>query len=588
MPSVMIAEDDLFMADMLADVLAAAGYDVCGIARTVEEGGELGQRHKPDLAVLDVRLAAGGLGTDIAARLNGNGRPGILYATGNVGQLDLTRADGEACIGKPYRSADVVQALRIVEQIVRTGEARGPFPKSFHPLERPASDDPGLLAASEKSSEIRRLRRQQAALAGFGGFALGEADLTKILNEAARICAESLEVPFCKVCRYRSAENDLLVEAGVGWHPGVVGSVVSRADASSPQGRAFVTGMPVICGDLQADTGFLLPAFYAEHGIVSTVDVVIRTQGQPYGVLEIGSQVAHLYDRHDIDFLTGFANVLAEAVETSTRNIALRAAVDRMHEMVADRDRLLAAKNLVLDEKNSLIIEKNRLLEEKNVLAQELQHRVRNNLQLVYGMVAKQIQATIDPVSKEGLAAIARRVMTLAQVYDHLLGAGLSRTIEFGDYLSSLCSSIESLRAAQRPDITLVCHPERVILDLDGVTALGLVISELISNSYEHAFPAGRGTITVSMLHRPPSTEATILFSDDGVGFTENGESKRHGLGLVKRLMQQVNGSAVLRSGRGSEWTLRFPVPLASPEIADPANSAQSWQLATASTGVAG
>jgi two-component sensor histidine kinase len=178
--------------------------------------------------------------------------------------------------------------------------------------------------------------------------------------------------------------------------------------------------------------------------------------------------------------------------------------------------------------------------------------------------------------------------MTLAQVYDHLLGTGLSRTIEFGDYLASLCSSIESLRAAQRPDITLICHPERVILDLDGVTALGLVISELISNSYEHAFPAGGGTITVSMLHRPPSEEATILFSDDGVGFTDSGESKRHGLGLVKRLMQQVNGSAVLRSGHGSEWTLRFPVPPASLEIPDPADRARSCQLATASTGVAG
>jgi two-component sensor histidine kinase len=65
----------------------------------------------------------------------------------------------------------------------------------------------------------------------------------------------------------------------------------------------------------------------------------------------------------------------------------------------------------------------------------------------------------------------------------------------------------------------------------------------------------------VSMLYRTPSDEATILFSDDGVGFIEQGSSKRHGLGLVTRLMQQVNGSAVLHSGHGSEWTLRFPVP---------------------------
>ena len=576
MPTVMIAEDDLFMADMLADVLASAGYDVCGIARTVDEGIELAQRHKPDLAVLDVRLAAGDLGTDIAARLHRGSRPGVLYATGNVGQLGLTRADGEACLGKPYRPDDVVQALKIVEQIVRTGEAPGPFPKGFYRLEPPQVSDPGPSPGNAKSTQIRRLRRQQAALAGFGSFALGEPDLGKVLTEAARVCAESLEVPFCKICRYRAEENDLLVEAGVGWKRGVISCVVSRADASSPQGRAFITGLPVICGNLQEDTSFVLPAFYAEHGIISTVDVVIRKRGQPYGVLEIDSPVPHVYDQHDIDFLTGFANVLAEAVETSRRTIALRAAIDRMQEMVADRDRLLVAKNLVLDEKNTLIVEKNRLLDEKNVLAQELQHRVRNNLQLVYGMVARQIQTTTEPTSKEGLGAIARRVMTLAQVYDHLLGAGLSRTIEFGGYLASLCSSIESLQTARYPDVALICHAERVILDLDGVTALGLVVSELISNSYEHAFPGGRGPSRCRCCTAHQATRRQFFSRDDGVGFVENGHSKRHGLGLVKRLMQQVNGSAVLCSGRGSEWTLRFPVPLATLGAAKAANGAKA------------
>ena len=68
MLKVMIAEDDLLMADMLQDVLVASGYEVCGIARTVGKAVELGERHKPDLAVLDIRLAEGGLGTDIAAQ----------------------------------------------------------------------------------------------------------------------------------------------------------------------------------------------------------------------------------------------------------------------------------------------------------------------------------------------------------------------------------------------------------------------------------------------------------------------------------------------------------------------------------------
>ncbi|HEX7565960.1 MAG TPA: histidine kinase dimerization/phosphoacceptor domain -containing protein, partial [Bradyrhizobium sp.] len=64
-------------------------------------------------------------------------------------------------------------------------------------------------------------------------------------------------------------------------------------------------------------------------------------------------------------------------------------------------------------------------------MAQELQHRVRNNLQLVYGMLSRQLATTVDASSKAGISAIARRVMTLSKVYDHLLGTGLARTIDF-------------------------------------------------------------------------------------------------------------------------------------------------------------
>jgi two-component sensor histidine kinase len=556
MLKVMIAEDDLLMADMLEDVLVDNGYEVCGIARTVGKAVELAERHKPDLAVLDIRLADGGLGMAIAAQVNRQGM-GVLYATGNSGQMGLTRANGDALLSKPFRPEDVVRALEIVEEIVNTGEATQPFPKGFYVLN--GSSKGGAVASSEsvESAGMIRLRRQQAALAGFGSFALGEHDLGRVLTEAARVCAAGLNVPFCKVCRYRSEENDLLVEAGVGWHQGVIGNVVSRADATSPQGRAFITGEPVICGDLTTDASFVLPAFYADHGIVSTVDVIIKKDGQPYGVLEIDNPVQHNYDQHDIDFLTGFANVLAGAVATSKRNVTLKNALDRMQGMVRDRDRLLVAKN-------ALLLEEQRHLNEKSILGQELQHRVRNNLQLVYGMLRKQVEITTDAFGKDGIAAIARRVMTLAQVYDHLLGSGLSRTIEFGGYLTSLCESFHGLKDIQQPDVKLTCNVEPVVLDLDSVTALGLVVTELVANSYIHAFPHGTGTISVSLLLDEGGNGATITFSDDGVGFVDKRDTKRHGLGLVKRLMEQIGGSAVLRSDHGSEWTLKFPVPTIS------------------------
>src|ERR1700732_5313828 len=173
MPTVMIAEDDLLMADMLEEVLVKSGYEVCGIARTVEEGVELGDRCKPDFALLDIRLADGGLGMDIATRLHTRNGIGILYASGNSSQMDLTKDDGAALLRKPYRPEDMVRALKLVEQIVTTGEASQPFPKGFSIL-KGSSPKSGTQSesADQKDDGIRRLLRQQGALAEFGSYAL--------------------------------------------------------------------------------------------------------------------------------------------------------------------------------------------------------------------------------------------------------------------------------------------------------------------------------------------------------------------------------------------------------------------------------
>jgi DNA-binding response OmpR family regulator len=131
MVKVLIAEDDLMIADMIEETLVDDGYEVCGIARTVAEAVALGRRHKPDLAVIDLRLADGGLGTEIAAQLGSLGRLGVLYATSSISHIMLTAADGDGCLAKPYRSADLLRSLKIVAEIVATGTASRPFPRGF-------------------------------------------------------------------------------------------------------------------------------------------------------------------------------------------------------------------------------------------------------------------------------------------------------------------------------------------------------------------------------------------------------------------------------------------------------------------------
>lgn len=134
MVKVLIAEDDLMIADMAEEILVEHGYSVCGIARTVADAVALGLRHRPDLAVIDLRLADGELGTDVAAQLGSLGSLGVLYATGNMTQVILTAANGHACLAKPYRSADLLRGLQIVSELLATGAAAPPFPRGFQVL----------------------------------------------------------------------------------------------------------------------------------------------------------------------------------------------------------------------------------------------------------------------------------------------------------------------------------------------------------------------------------------------------------------------------------------------------------------------
>jgi two-component sensor histidine kinase len=527
---VLIVEDDLMTADVAEEALAEHGYEVCGIARTVDEGLELSLRHQPDLALIDQRLANNGRGTDLVARLGGSSKIGILYASGNVTDVIVNATAGHACLSKPYRSIDLVQSMKAVVDILEGRRIATPIPNGFQTLAIPSG---GGLSRTDAAvgTQLRKLLKQQAALAAFGSFALREPDLTAILSEAARICADGLSAPFSKICRYRENQNDLIIESAFGWDEGVIGNIVSPIDEGSPQGRTFITRQPTVCHDLRTDRSYNPPPFYKSHGVISIVDVLIKGDGKPYGVLEIDNSERQNYDQHDIDFLTGFANVLAAAVASGLRM-----------ETVAQNVRQMKV-----------------LVEEKDVLAQELHHRVRNNLQLVHGMLGKLSTDFEGQPAQRGIKAVARRVTTLAEVYNRLLGAGMMRTADCGIYLRSLCESLADVQASSDKHITLHCKCDALVLELDTVTTLGIIAAELIANSYEHAFPNGNGTISVQM-GRTSSSDAKLTIRDSGIGFTETKGSKRHGLGLVRRLTEQLSGNIQHEESNGTLWTIRFPV----------------------------
>jgi DNA-binding response OmpR family regulator len=131
---VLIVEDDVLIADLLQQqLLERDGYHVTGVARTVEEAIDLAKHNDPDYAVVDIKLANGDLGTDVAARLRETKSIGVIFSTGNDDH-SLTSEQGEAVMSKPYRTRYVAWALKIVDELGRLGRTDLPFPRNFRLL----------------------------------------------------------------------------------------------------------------------------------------------------------------------------------------------------------------------------------------------------------------------------------------------------------------------------------------------------------------------------------------------------------------------------------------------------------------------
>jgi len=98
-----------------------------------------------------------------------------------------------------------------------------------------------------------------------------------------------------------------------------------------------------------------------------------------------------------------------------------------------------------------------------------------------------------------------------------------------------------------------------MMLPLESVTAIGLAATELVTNSYRHAFPEHAGTITVRLARAAGDSGATVSIHDNGVGFVAAAMTARRGLGLVRRLVKQIDGTLDMQSDAGTLWTLGFP-----------------------------
>ena len=202
-------------------------------------------------------------------------------------------------------------------------------------------------------------------------------------------------------------------------------------------------------------------------------------------------------------------------------------------------------------------------LREKDILLGEIHHRVKNNLQIVCSLLELQWARVTDPVALEMLRDSQNRVRSMALIHQTLYGSKDFARVDFATFIDTLLPVITDSYGERSRGIAIRVDVEPVRLPINIAMPCGLIVNELLTNAFKHAFAnRGHGELRIA-LTRQLGDEALLSVSDNGVGLPEDANDARAGtlgLQLVRVLTKQLNGTLTINPAGPTLFSIRFPI----------------------------
>ena len=222
------------------------------------------------------------------------------------------------------------------------------------------------------------------------------------------------------------------------------------------------------------------------------------------------------------------------------------------------RDRIVSRVVVLRDVTDRKRTEKiKQSLREKEILLQEIHHRVKNNIQVISSLLNLQSQYTDDKKSKEMFKECQNRIRSMALIHEKLYKSENLADINFNEYITDLVNGLHKSYGINTITVTVEGN---AFLGIDSAIPCGLIINELVSNSFKHAFTDGKGEIKIDIHSYTDTVE--LVVSDNGVGIPDDinfRESKSLGLRLVTILAEdQLNGTISLDRSGGTAFHITF------------------------------
>jgi two-component sensor histidine kinase len=365
------------------------------------------------------------------------------------------------------------------------------------------------MSRQDGSRDLEKVRAHANVLAKLAYLASAKTPSEGLLDAAVTLVANAVEVDHVKILRYRPATGDLIMEAGTGWRDGVVGSATFSVALSSPPGRAYQTGQPVVIEDLRTAKGYKASPVLTDHGIVSLLNVPLQIDGAAWGVFEADSTEKCDYSDDTQDFLMTAGWIVASAIRREQVAQAHTAAV----VAAADGGRRV------------------------QLLLEEMQHRVKNNFQTILAMIAIQGSRLEDESGQSAMQKIADGIMAMSLAHNQLAPTQQGEAVHLPTYLRALAANIQ--QPLER--ITVEVRADEIQVPIEKAVPLGLILNELVTNSVKYAYGETGGGVFVELLIGPGKGEARLVVYDNGSGI-DVAKPGGSGLKLVEALVRQIRG----------------------------------------------
>jgi PAS domain S-box-containing protein len=195
-------------------------------------------------------------------------------------------------------------------------------------------------------------------------------------------------------------------------------------------------------------------------------------------------------------------------------------------------------------------------------LTNEISHRIKNNLQIVIGLIAFEIRST-SAASVPGLKAMQARIGAIAQLYDLVSHSSRGGAIAVDAYLGEIAKAMSASLIGDRSGIAIRVRVEPLKIDPDRAVPFGLLVNELVTNSIKHAFPGGAGHVLLSV--EQVGDEIELVVADDGIGMKDKPAIEvleKRGADYVAIFVRQLGGTLARSGTEGGGTTVRVRLPL--------------------------